>query len=1229
MTPEPPPPTDDLPSGGLPPEPPPPEPYRLSPSLLARYAFHGCDRFLRWSMDTTGASPRPEADLRISTQKRLQEGLDWEEQLIQSLEGHVRIGAGESLTASRFTVEQSLELLRDTPMGVWIYQPTLQPGASFRARYRLDEVHLPPNRPDLIEVRAELDEAGMPTGRRLLRIIDIKRSSSVHRSHRLQILFYALELADIVEHAGIDAAVDLDWGGIWLRNAEAPEPVDLRLLRGRMQRILLMDMQRLQKMRPMEADWLLQEHCEWCAFLTTCQKQAVAERDLSLLPGMSPYSRRYLGRRGVKDLPTLRAALARPDADRLLAGSAGLAGQRPRLQAQLEALETGQPRLIGASSLHLPAREDLALFLTAQPDPSSEKPWALGLLLAGSRDARQRAIPGEPDEPAAWAQIAQDSEDLDRVGEVFLRYLYGLLTQIDRFQATQPVSKRLTLQIYIWSAQEQRLLCELLHRYTHHPELGGAATELLLLLQAPDQILQQEHPNEIRPMTLCILRTALGALMALPIPVASPLPESLAALRSRWVLPRSDRFHLPFGPTLRPDPWQEGAPRTELAAALADQLQAQRHLLRSIRIYAGDLLMFKAPPFALVEGSRHASALLSRLGFFLRFESVIRCLEIQSERTRSPEQLRLSGRATTLRYDGDSFAVLDGDPGEPSDFFDRLLIRDTPEGWEAQLRWPDFAQRRQRRAMPRLPLSLAALSEIHKDDSGRTVRVSVERIGGTPPALGERLMLLRRFTDYTTDKLLAFLGGLSPESPAVSLLQDPAAAGGILLPIRPDPPDDLTPSQQAAWSHVVDSRITAIWGPPGTGKTYFLARLIQGALRGQRRFRVLISAFTHAAIENLLARLGQLLPGVAIAKVDPTRPLPGVRKLDKKRLREFTEQSPVCVVGATAYALLNDAPPFDLVLLDEASQLKAPEGLVCLASLSAGGRVVVAGDDRQLGPILAADWPDIPDGPSLHRSLFELLTRPGALRPQMLTENFRMNALLTAQAAALVYGPSYRCANPQVAARRLDYAPGGDSLDWLLDPDYPLVLIQTEGFEAPTRNDVEATLVADLCLALRTRTRPEGATGWIDDAHFFRDGAFIVSPHHLQIRAIRQALANRHRWSHPPFVDTVDKMQGQEADAVLVSYGVSDPEQAAREATFIYSLNRLNVAITRARRKLILLLSSELLDPPLGVLDDPEAAAGLQYMQSLVSAMRAGERRAAMLQDVRVRLFRLRSWAKP
>lgn len=69
---------------------------------------------------------------------------------------------------------------------------------------------------------------------------------------------------------------------------------------------------------------------------------------------------------------------------------------------------------------------------------------------------------------------------------------------------------------------------------------------------------------------------------------------------------------------------------------------------------------------------------------------------------------------------------------------------------------------------------------------------------------------------------------------------------------------------------------------------------------------------------------------------------------------------------------------------------------------------------------------------------------------------------------------------------------------------------------------------------------------------------------------------------------------------MIVSYGVSDPETALREGEFIYSLNRLNVAITRARAKCLVFLPRPLLEPSLDVLQNEAAARGLGFMQALV-----------------------------
>ncbi len=332
------------------------------------------------------------------------------------------------------------------------------------------------------------------------------------------------------------------------------------------------------------------------------------------------------------------------------------------------------------------------------------------------------------------------------------------------------------------------------------------------------------------------------------------------------------------------------------------------------------------------------------------------------------------------------------------------------------------------------------------------------------------------------------------------------------------------------------------------------------------------------------------------------------------------------ILGATAYSCLKkraELPDFDLVVIDEASQVRVPESGIAAMLAGEQGRLVLAGDHLQLPPIVTGVYPATrPDEPLLHRSIFEAVCRrvaplssEGRVAPQRLVrqllENFRMNDVLTSFAAGLLYGPRYQCGSPAIAARRLPWKAGREIdplVQLCLDPEYPLVVVILDGLRAAQANPVEADLVAQLVTALRDGLRRPDGEPYADDRAFFREGVFIVSPHHAQIRAIQQELAGRRQWTWPPFVDTVDKMQGQEADAVIVSYGVADPEFALREAEFIYGLNRLNVALTRARCKCVLCLPRPLLEASPQVLDVEQAAAGLGFMRGLVDAVeRRGE----------------------
>ncbi|MBM4319377.1 MAG: ATP-dependent helicase, partial [Deltaproteobacteria bacterium] len=313
--------------------------------------------------------------------------------------------------------------------------------------------------------------------------------------------------------------------------------------------------------------------------------------------------------------------------------------------------------------------------------------------------------------------------------------------------------------------------------------------------------------------------------------------------------------------------------------------------------------------------------------------------------------------------------------------------------------------------------------------------------------------------------------------------------------------------------------------------------------------------------------------------------------------------------------------------VDEASQLRMGELALAMAALKPGGRLVLAGDDLQLPPIVHGTYPQARDGlPGLHDSVFAYLRArdrgPGGADHYtcQLLDCWRMNGPLCRFAAETLYGDGFRPATPEIASRRLPLEPRSARskknpapawLDLLLDPEHPLVVAVLRGVLATSENKLEAELTARVAVELRQRLlgpegRPYPATVE-GDRQFWRRGLFIVSPHHVQIRAIERALAARRTWHGPCFVDTVDKMQGQQADAVLVSYGVSDPETALAEGEFIYSLERLNVAVTRARSHCVVFLPRPLLEPPFELLWDEAAARGLAHMHALLRyALRSG-----------------------
>jgi len=290
------------------------------------------------------------------------------------------------------------------------------------------------------------------------------------------------------------------------------------------------------------------------------------------------------------------------------------------------------------------------------------------------------------------------------------------------------------------------------------------------------------------------------------------------------------------------------------------------------------------------------------------------------------------------------------------------------------------------------------------------------------------------------------------------------------------------------------------------------------------------------------------------------------------------------VVGGTCFAVrtsrLNEVE-FDTVIFDEASQVTLP---VAVAGMLAGRRYIFIGDHKQMDPVVVGqhseDW--------VTRSVFEtLFTRaPGT----MLDITYRMNAEINDFPSRAFYGGRLRPA-PAVQNRRLQLKRPPTHLAPLLDPSYPSVFAEVPHTNCGMRSPVEAQLAVGLVLeALVCGVRPSEIA--------------LVAPYRAQGRLIRrlllQALSRLGSQSNTiveeVVVDTVERIQGQERDLVIISLTTSDPSHAAQRAEFYFKPNRLNVAITRPRLKRIVIGSPLLFKaaPP-----GPSHRAWVRYFESL------------------------------
>jgi hypothetical protein len=442
-------------------------------------------------------------------------------------------------------------------------------------------------------------------------------------------------------------------------------------------------------------------------------------------------------------------------------------------------------------------------------------------------------------------------------------------------------------------------------------------------------------------------------------------------------------------------------------------------------------------------------------------------------------------------------------------------------------------------------------------------------------------------------------------------------------------PSGLTAAQYAIVGAHYPEHVLVVQGPPGTGKSHTLGLAILArawALQsGARPFRVAVVAKTHAAVsivlDSVTRRLQELLAShcpntqldlfqhVRIAKVcnamDEAVPA-GVEVLladgnDEQSAGEQWQEllaEPVLIVGGTPgglYRLLKQGAArgrqldwseayFDLIVVDEASQMNLAEALTAAAFLRDDGQFIAVGDHRQMPPILQHAW-DQASRRDLararpHLSLFAYLLELGFARTA-LDESFRLPAEIAAFLHRHVYaqdGITFHSQNRQ----RLPAVEVEDG--WLrhaLATEHPMILIEHNDDSSQQANACEALVIEALAQAASESLRLNATTG-----------LGIVVPHRAQKALLQTRLPHL-----TGAVDTVERFQGGERDLIIVSATVSDLAYAQSESDFLLEPRRLTVAVSRPKRKLIVLASQALFTLMPADLDDYERGALWKHLR--------------------------------
>lgn len=398
---------------------------------------------------------------------------------------------------------------------------------------------------------------------------------------------------------------------------------------------------------------------------------------------------------------------------------------------------------------------------------------------------------------------------------------------------------------------------------------------------------------------------------------------------------------------------------------------------------------------------------------------------------------------------------------------------------------------------------------------------------------------------------------------------------------------NLNDAQKRAVKKSVCSRDYALLqGPPGTGKTKTAAAIIMELIK--RKQRVILSALTNRAVDNVLMRLrsdygfDDFIRVGSMASVEDSLHANLLSSRadaydisDIKSFKAEVKRVPLIATTTTSASVsfIFDDLTFDVAVIDEASQISEPS---IFAALDKARKFIMIGDLYQLGPVMKSDFrlPAFDPAPAgvidLKKTLFERLWEHNTRRNDIEEDNdpcvtldiqYRMNDEIIRFSNSAFYGGALKT-DASAHAGRISLSRDNPLYD-ALDPQIPVLFIDVPQKNSLRENKSEADVVTAL-----VKNLVEGGISPSDIG--------IISPFKAQCALIRRMIEPQNP-DGKIVVDTVERFQGTERDVIIASFVVGDDFGLDFLKENDGMNKKLNVTLTRACKKLILVGNKQIL----------------------------------------------------